>query len=97
MDLNWHQQRGSSLLWALARGTAWGRQFWRLAWPYLTPRRSWRPLGSLALQLLLTLAAVRMTVLFSYWYKGFYDALQALNSAAFWTMLGIFGVLATVH
>lgn len=114
MDLNWHQQLGSSLLWllgsfaiagvasaalvwALARGTAWGRQFWRLAWPYLTPRRSWRPLGSLALQLLLTLAAVRMTVLFSYWYKGFYDALQALNSAAFWTMLGIFGVLATVH
>src|SRR3546814_3660991 len=62
------------LVWALARGTAWGRQFWRLAWPYLTPRRGWRPLASLALQLLLTLAAVRMTVLFSYWYKGFYDA-----------------------
>ncbi|MBO1114251.1 ABC transporter ATP-binding protein/permease [Bordetella petrii] len=114
MDLNWHQQLGSSLLWllgsfaiaglasaalvwALAHGTAWGRQFWRLAWPYLTPRRSWRPLGSLVLQLLLTLAAVRMTVLFSYWYKGFYDALQALNMAAFWTMLVIFGVLATVH
>ena len=24
----------------LARFTGWGRKFWRLAWPYLTPRRS---------------------------------------------------------
>jgi len=114
MDLDWHQQLGSSLLWllycfaiagaasaaivyALARGTRWGRQFWRLAWPYLTPRRSWRPLLSLGLQLLLALAGVRMTVLFSYWYQGFYNALQALNARAFWIMLGIFGVLAAVH
>ena len=29
---------------ALSRWTDWGRKFWRLAWPYLTPRRSWRPL-----------------------------------------------------
>ena len=26
----------------LARFTGWGRKFWQLAWPYLTPRRSWR-------------------------------------------------------
>ncbi|HYG44962.1 MAG TPA: ABC transporter ATP-binding protein/permease [Bordetella sp.] len=114
MNLDWHQQLGSSLLWllgsfviagsasaavawALARFTGWGRQFWRLAWPYLSPRRSWRPLASVALQLLLTLAAVRMTVLFSYWYNGFYNALQALNQTAFWAMLGVFGILATVH
>ncbi|CAM4398228.1 ABC transporter ATP-binding protein/permease [Bordetella muralis] len=114
MDLDWHQQLGSSLLWLtysfliagsvsaisifiLARTTTWGRQFWRLTWPYLDPRRSYKPLLSLALQLFLALAAVRMTVLFSYWYQGFYNALQALNAKAFWLMLGIFGVLATVH
>jgi len=87
----------AALVWALARGTAWGRQFWRLAGAYLSPRRDWRPLASLALQLLLTLAAVRMTVLFSYWYNGFYNSLQALDLDAFWAMLGVFGVLATIH
>ena len=35
----------------LARFTGWGRKFWRLAWPYLTPRRSWRPLLTVALLL----------------------------------------------
>ena len=82
---------------ALARTTEWGRKFWRLAWPYLTPRRSWRPLLMLALLLLLAMAAVRMTVLFSFWYNGFYSALQALDQTAFWRFLGIFSVLACVH
>jgi putative ATP-binding cassette transporter len=81
----------------LARTTDWGRKFWRLAWPYLTPRRSWRPLLTLALLLLLAMAAVRMTVLFSFWYNGFYSALQVLDQSAFWRFLGIFAVLATVH
>ncbi|KNE29163.1 ABC transporter ATP-binding protein/permease [Achromobacter spanius] len=81
----------------LARTTDWGRKFWRLAWPYLTPRRSWRPLLTLAVLLLLAMAAVRMTVLFSFWYNGFYSALQALDQSAFWRFLGIFSVLACVH
>ena len=81
----------------LARFTGWGRKFWRLAWPYLTPRRSWRPLLTVALLLFLAMFAVRMTVLFSYWYNGFYSALQALDQTAFWHFLAIFGVLATVH
>ena len=59
----------------LARTTDWGRKFWRLAWPYLTPRRSWRPLLTLGMLLLLAMAAVRMTVLFSFWYNGFYLSL----------------------
>ena len=41
--------------------------------------------------------SVRMTVLFSYWYNGFYSALQALDPTAFWRFLGIFSVLASVH
>lgn len=59
----------------LARVTSWGRQFWQLAGPYFAPRRDWRPLAGVALILLLAVAGVRMNVLFSYWYNGFYDAL----------------------
>ncbi len=81
----------------LARTTRWGRQVWRLAWPYLTPRRNWRPLLTLALLLLLALSGVRLTVLFSFWYNGFYSALQALDRGGFWTYLGIFSVLAAIH
>jgi len=39
----------------LTRTTVWGRKFWRLAWPYLTPRRSWRPMLTLALLLFLAM------------------------------------------
>ncbi len=81
----------------LARYTDWGRKFWRLARPYLDPRRSWQPLLTLALLLFLAMFAVRMTVLFSFWYNGFYSALQALDQSAFWRFLGIFSVLACVH
>lgn len=81
----------------LVRTTRWGRQFWRLAWPYLTPRRSWQPLLTLCLILFLAMFSVRMTVLFSFWYNGFYSALQALDRNAFWLYLGIFAVLATLH
>ncbi|MFO0151981.1 MAG: ABC transporter ATP-binding protein/permease, partial [Burkholderiales bacterium] len=75
----------------------WGRQFWRLAWPYFTPKRSWKPLLTVALVLLLALFAVRMNVLFSFWSKDFYDAVQALDANKFWLFMGLFGVLASVH
>ncbi|MFT4173150.1 MAG: ABC transporter ATP-binding protein/permease [Rhodocyclaceae bacterium] len=81
----------------LARTTRWGRQVARLAWPYFSPRRSLRPLLTLALIIFLALFSVRMDVLFSYWYNGFYSAMQALDAKAFWYMLGVFCVLATVH
>ena len=80
-----------------SRYTRWGRQFRQLAWPYFTPRRSPRPLLMLALILLLAMFAVRLSVLFSFWYKGFYDTLQALNVKGFWYFMAIFGVLATVN
>jgi len=79
-----------------ARTTRWGRQFWRLAWPYFTPRRSWKPLAVVCLLVLLSLFSVRMEVLFSFWYKGFYDALQALDQHAFWRFMGLFSILASV-
>ena len=79
------------------RYTRWGRQFRQLAWPYLRPARSWRPLLTIALMLLLALFSVRMSVLFSFWYNGFYSALQDMNVSSFWFLLGVFSVLATIH
>ena len=79
------------------RWTRWGRQFWQIAGPYLSPRNSWKPLLVFAVLLVLALFAVRMNVLFSFWYNGFYSALQALDQKAFWFLLGVFAVLATIH
>ena len=79
------------------RFTRWGRQFWQLAGPYFHFRRSWRPLLIFALLLVLTLFSVRLNVLFSFWYNGFYSALQGLDQTAFWYLLGVFAVLATIH
>lgn len=79
------------------RYTRWGAQFWQLAGPYFSLRRSWRPLLAFALLLVLTLFAVRLNVLFSFWYNGFYSALQVLDQTAFWYLLGVFAVLATIH
>ncbi len=83
----------------LSRYTVWGRQFRRLAFPYFSPRgdAGWWPLLSVLLVLLLAIAAVRLSVLFSYYYNGLYTAMQNLDAPTFWRYIGIFGVLATVH
>jgi putative ATP-binding cassette transporter len=83
----------------LSRYTVWGRQFRRLAFPYFTPRGDggWRPLLSVLLVLLLAIASVRISVLFSYYYNGLYTAMQNLDAPAFWRYIGIFCILATVH
>lgn len=85
---------------ALSRFTVWGRQFRRLTWAYFnpfTPSGSIVPLAWLALIIFMTLFAVRMNVLISFWYNGFYSAMQSLNAKAFWFMLMVFAVLATIH
>ncbi|MDD0975748.1 ABC transporter ATP-binding protein/permease [Pseudomonas fontis] len=81
----------------IVRFTHWGRQFWLVAGAYFAPRRSWRPLLAFSLLLVLTLFSVRMNVLFSFWYNGFYSALQGLDQKAFWFLLGVFAILATIH
>ncbi|WP_175650285.1 ABC transporter ATP-binding protein/permease [Pseudomonas sp. Marseille-P9899] len=81
----------------VVRFTRWGQQFWQIAGPYLRPQHSWRPLLVFSLLLLLTLFSVRLNVLFSFWYNGFYSALQGLDQVAFWYLLGVFAVLATIH
>lgn len=82
---------------ALSRWTLWGQQLRRLAWPYFRPARSILPLALLSLIILLTLFAVRLNVLFSFWYNGFYSAMQNLDAKAFWFMLLVFSILATIH
>ena len=77
--------------------TVWGRQFRILTWAFFSPRRSWLPLAWLVLIILMTLFSVRMNVLFSFWYNGFYTAMQKLDAKGFWFMLMVFAVLATVH
>jgi len=81
----------------LVRSTLWGKQFWALAGPYFSPKRSWQPLAVVALILFMTLLAVRISVLISTWYNGLYSALQRLDENAFWISLSIFAVLASVH
>jgi vitamin B12/bleomycin/antimicrobial peptide transport system ATP-binding/permease protein len=87
--------------WFLIRRTRWGRQFWRLSSVYFIPRRrgwlAWRPILTVALLLLLTVAGVRLNVLFTFQSNGLYTALQNLDAPAFWRFLAIFGILATIH
>lgn len=81
----------------LMYATVWGRQFRRIAWPYFSPRRSWKPLLATVLILFFTLFAVRLNVLFSFWRKDFYDSIQALQAPKFWFALLVFCVLAAIY
>jgi putative ATP-binding cassette transporter len=84
----------------LARSTRWGRQFWDLSGAWFHPARNggrWQPLAGVALMLLFVLAGVRMNVLFSFWYNGFYTALQGMDQPGFWFFMQLFAILATVH
>lgn len=82
---------------ALSRFTGWGRQFRRLSAAFFRPSKSWLPLAWLVLLVFMTLFAVRMNVLFSFWYNDFYSSMQKLDATAFWFSLLVFAVLATVH
>ena len=87
--------------WLLIRRTRWGRQFWRLAGGFFVPKertyKSWRPLLTVALLLLLTVIGVRIDVVLSYWNNGLFTALQELDESAFWSSMIIFGVLAAIY
>lgn len=84
----------------LARTSRWGQQFWAVSGAWFHPRRNggrWQPLAGVALMLLFVLAGVRMNVLFSYWYNGFYTAMQGLDQKGFWFFMQLFAILAAVH
>lgn len=82
---------------AIVRFTRWGRQWWRIAASFFDPRNGAGGVALAAVVLLLTVFAVRISVLFSYWYNDFYTAIQNLDESAFWRFLRIFAILATIH
>ena len=90
--------------------TTWGRQYWRITGDYFTGRRSvgvWLMLGVL---LLSVVTVVRLTVLFSYFSKDLYNALETAFTGSgaqndivkqsgvhgFWASLWIFCTLAAI-
>ena len=84
-------------IYLLAQFTEWGRLVRRISWEYFNPSRSKVPLAWLALIVLMTLFSVRLSILLSFWYNGFYSAMQKLDAKAFWFMLLVFATLATVY
>ncbi len=84
----------------IARFTTWGRQFWRLAGPFVRPTRGergrWRPTVFILVLLLLVVLSVRVNLLLSYNTNELYTALQNLDAAAFYRAIGIFAVLAAI-
>jgi len=87
----------SLTIFALGRYTVWGRQFRKITWDYFNPAHNWLPFAWLALIMFMTLFSVRMNVLFSFWYNGFYSAMQKLDAKAFWFMMLVFSILAAIH
>jgi putative ATP-binding cassette transporter len=92
----------------IGRMTEWGRQFWRISGAYFKGRQSLSVWALFASLLLLTLVAVRINVLLSYYANDLLSALQVTfqgnapgsDSArdtgihGFWSTLGVFAVLA---
>ena len=95
----------------IARYTTWGRQFWRITGAYFTGPHSVKVWLWLAALLLSVIVGVRLNVLFSYQGNDMMSAAQAAFTGigagdeavkesgkhGFYTSLGIFSILATVH
>lgn len=96
----------------LARFSRWGRQYWRVTGGFFTdPSTRTVAWALVAVLLILAVAGVRLSVLFSYQGNDMFTALQtaaegfssgnkeALDAGkrTFWGAMGIFGILATIH
>lgn len=66
---------------------------WRLAKPYFRSEERWAALALLGTIIALNLVSVYLNVLFSYWYKIFYNALQAKDAAGFWQSIFTYKVI----
>lgn len=73
------------------------RETWRLIKPYWTSEERFTAWILLAAVVGLTLAMVYMNVQFNTWYNSFYNALQEKDQAAFWKLMGRFGILAAIY
>jgi putative ATP-binding cassette transporter len=59
----------------------------RLAKPYFASEERWIAIGLVAAIIALTLVGVYLNVVYTYWYKVAYNALQVKNAHAFWTSM----------
>ncbi|MEO8004812.1 MAG: ABC transporter ATP-binding protein/permease [Betaproteobacteria bacterium] len=73
------------------------RETWRLIKPYWTSEERFTAWILLTAVVGLTLAMVYMNVQFNTWYNSFYNALQEKDQAAFWKLMGRFGILAAIY
>jgi vitamin B12/bleomycin/antimicrobial peptide transport system ATP-binding/permease protein len=83
----------------IVRSLTWGRQFWRLAGPWMNPRTGpdgYRPVFFVLGLLALVVLQVRLTILYTYQTNDLYTALQNLDAGAFWRSLGVFAVIAAL-
>src|SRR6516165_11700219 len=67
---------------------------WRIAWPYWVSEEKWSAWWLLSAVVALNLGNVCISVLLNKWNNAFYNALQRLDSGAFFRQIGIFCVLA---
>ncbi len=96
----------------VARFSVWGKQFWRIGGGFFTdPETRVLAWGTVLALLVLAVAGVRLTVLFSYQGNDMYTALQNIGAgitapnhqgleaakSAFWSSMAVFGVIATLH
>ena len=63
------------------------REAWRLTRPYFVSEEKWNARGLLAAIMILNLLVVYMTVVFTYWNRVAYNALEAKNAAVFWASM----------
>ena len=69
---------------------------WQLIKPYWASEDRYRAWGLFALIIALSLFSVYMNVLYTEWYKFFYNALEQKNPAEFWHQLGRFSWIAVL-
>ena len=99
------------ILTLIGRFTEWGRQFWRVTGSYFTGRHSVPVWTVLAVLLLLTVVAVRINVLLTYYVNDLFTSVQVAfqggsperdqakrtGISGFWASMAVFGVLAACY
>jgi len=71
-------------------------KLWRLSRPYFHSADRGRAYLLTAAIVVLTLGTVAISAAITYWYKGFYNALQSYDAGQIWHEVGVFAVLATL-
>jgi putative ATP-binding cassette transporter len=66
------------------------KDLWRLTRPYFASREKWTAIGLLAIIVVCSLIAVRLTVTLNYWNRDFYNAIQKKDIDTFWRLLFLY-------